>query len=212
MIVYETNNELMHYGVLGMKWGQHKYAKQTKKVNKLESKRSKIASRNGKVSNEYIKTSKKLYVEKSKQDLQKAKLGNDSAKKTIAKNDIQFAKRLKSGKTTLSGYFKPDYKKVYGKDLSSDEFKALEIKEDEQMLKIDRKGQRKRKIKMALVPIATIMTASAVAAGVDYFNKNSNVIASKLTPNGVNNANRVINFINKGADFVNRGSRLVNGY
>lgn len=205
-LYYESEqypNELYHYGVLGMKWGQHKYSSQKNKIKRLSDKRDKIAEKKGVVSNGYLNKSKDLYLLKQKQKLTKAKLNNDSTEKTIAKDKIREAKGFKKNGVFTYNYNSNDVRKVYGYNLSNKDKTAIQIKEINQ----DTNRIKTNRIKKIASSAAIAIAPAAIASGVAYFNKNSDKIAINLQRNNVD-IGKVNNFIKKHNAVVNQINRF----
>ena len=123
------NDYLIHYGVLGMKWGIRKADRLSARTKQLSEKRSDIRKTKGAADKAYIKTSKQWYLTKSKRNLQKAKNENDSVGKALAKSDIRDAKSFKKHGTAQ--YFASYVKKVYGSNLSKNELNAIQSIENQ---------------------------------------------------------------------------------
>lgn len=102
MIVYETNNELIHYGVLGMKWGHRK----------SDYKSTGIRSRLAKRSNDKVDESFKKWKENSDKRDKAIELGK---KATLAKREYEHNRSDKSLKKNYT-QAKKDYKKALKKN------------------------------------------------------------------------------------------------
>ena len=78
------NDELLHYGVLGMKWGVHRASKRLsnatsddakrKAVQKLETHKAKATKKINKLANEHAKLEKKRDTYAKREDIKAAKL------------------------------------------------------------------------------------------------------------------------------------------
>lgn len=107
MIYYESNDELYHYGVLGMKWGVHRATYKSGRNQKLERK----ASKKDKQAAALYKKAEKAHA---KYDLGKAnkaatKAGNYAKKAArtdlkIAKTDNEFKKTMLEKKSAKLKY------------------------------------------------------------------------------------------------------------
>lgn len=101
-----SSDELMHYGVLGMKWGQRKAVKLSNKINKINRKEDKyrdkiLNSRSSNRSKLEQRYDKKIQKAENKGDKNLVKVHNENKKKVLKDFDMgtkYVTKALKIGR------------------------------------------------------------------------------------------------------------------
>ena len=171
-------NSLVHYGILGMKWGvrrfqnkdgtltpagKKRYDRLAGRVKEQQAKRAEIRSTKGVGSKAYSKASKKLNLTRARLDLQKAKNEGDATGKILAKNRIKDAKLVK--KYGAAGRVSSEMKRIFGSTLSKRELEAVSVTE----WKIMMGRERTNKILKTTGAIALpLLSAAAIAEGKYY--------------------------------------------
>ena len=124
-----NDNELKHYGVLGMKWGKRKRAD-------MESKQQEMIRKRQVGTNKYVKLSNKLYLDKKKEQLRIAKKNKDTVRIQTLKYDIKSAKAGKKyGSNVLDG---DEFKSIYKVKRTSKEGAAISLTSNGKALQKDR--------------------------------------------------------------------------
>lgn len=122
------SDELYHYGVKGMKWGEKRVAKLDAKVKKLQAKRDARIAKKGIMSRSARRAATKQAVASAKLDLKKAKLKGDKLDKVIAKEDLKTAKSNRRD-FNLDSATDRDIKRAYGNKISSKDILAIRAKD-----------------------------------------------------------------------------------
>lgn len=142
MVDKEHADDIIHYGVPGMKWGvrraQLSLERFDAKIKKQTEHRSQIKKESGVLSRKYRGASKNLYVTKAKRDVVKAKIDRDDASLLVAKGQLKFAKAIK--KHGSGGYANNTQRDIYG-NLRKEELSAIGIKEFTTQTRVER-GKR----------------------------------------------------------------------
>ena len=160
----DTNSYLRHYGVLGMKWGHHRYSHYENKVNKLSNKRKVQRVTKGADSGAYRRTSKNLYIAKGKRDLAKAQLNNDHVGKTVSKQQIKEGKYVKKWGASTWNTDSKGRASIFGSNLTPNEKTAILIREE-------KKTNSKTKHDNVKRIGGAILTSAAITAGSYYVSK-----------------------------------------
>jgi hypothetical protein len=149
----QSNQEVMHYGVLGMKWGVRNdkgsgVARAQAKVDSINSKRKQIQETRGVANSEYIKTSKNLLYAKGQLDVAKGKASNDAVLKILGKEKQKEATILKKPESaSMIGFA---YKKnLYPSNLTSQERAAINAIEQNRSSKYYKSQKIKTPLKVA---------------------------------------------------------------
>ena len=162
-----NNNELQHYGVLGMKWGvrrsRQKLDSLTRREKDQQAKRAEVRSTKGIGSKAYAKSSKELNLTRARLDLQKAKIEGDATGKILAKNRIKDAKLVK--KYGAAGRVSSEMKRIFGSNLSKRELEAVSVNEWNIMMGRERTNKILKTAGAVAIPL---LSAAAISEGQYY--------------------------------------------